>query len=70
VFSKQTLIGKGYPTEPSQNYYLVYKIQEIAEKEFLNQKWDITMLEKFRQGHGSALPFSVTLSELMKTKIK
>jgi hypothetical protein len=70
VFSKQTLIGKGYPTEPSQNYYLVYKIQEIAEREFLNQKWDITMLEKFRQGHGSALPFSVTLSELMKTKIK
>ncbi|MEA4975339.1 MAG: DUF2357 domain-containing protein [Paludibacter sp.] len=70
VFSKQTLISKGYPTEPSQNYYLVYKIQEIAEREFLNQKWDITMLEKFRQGHGSALPFSVTLSELMKTKIK
>lgn len=70
VFSKQTLINKGYPTEPSQNYYLVYKIQEIAEREFLNQKWDITMLEKFRQGHGSALPFSVTLSELMKTKIK
>lgn len=70
VFSKQTLISKGYPTKPSQNFYLVYKIQEITDKEFLNQKWDIKMLEKFKQGHGSALPFSVTLSELMKTKMK
>ncbi len=70
VFSKQTLISKGYPTEPSQNYYLVYKIQEISDTELMNQEWDITLLEKYRQGRGSALPFSVTLSELMKTKIK
>lgn len=70
VFSKQTLISKGYPTEPSQNYYLVYKIQEITDTELMNQEWDITLLEKYRQGRGSALPFSVTLSELMKTKIK
>ena len=70
VFSKQTLIDKGYPTVPSQNYYLVYKIQEITDKEFMYQEWDITMLEKYRQGHASALPFSVTLTELMKTVIK
>jgi len=70
VFSKQTLISKGYPSEPTQNYYLVYKIQEITDAELMNQLWDITMLEKYRQGRGSALPFSVTLSELMKTKLK
>lgn len=70
VFSKQTLISKGYPTEPSQDYYLVYKIKEITDTELMNQKWDITMLEKYKQGHGSALPFSVTLTELMKTRIK
>ncbi len=70
VFSKQTLISKGYPTVPSQNYYLVYKIQEISDPELMNQEWDITLLEKYRQGSGSALPFSVTLSELMKTKTK
>ncbi|MBN1118769.1 MAG: DUF2357 domain-containing protein [Bacteroidales bacterium] len=70
VFSKQTLISKGYPTEPSQNYYLVYKIQELTDTELMNQEWDITLLDKYRQGRGSALPFSVTLTELMKTKIK
>lgn len=59
-----------YPTVPSQHYYLVYKIQEITDKEFMNQEWDITLLEKYRQGHASALPFSVILTELMKTVIK
>lgn len=70
VFSKQTLIEKGYPTEPSQNYYLVYKIHEKIDKELMNQEWDITLLDKYKEGHGSALPFSVTLTELMKTKLK
>jgi len=70
VFSKQTLIEKGYPTEPSQNYYLVYKIHETIDKELMNQEWDITLLDKYKEGRGSALPFSVTLTELMKTKLK
>lgn len=70
VFSKQTLISKGYPSEPSQKYYLVYKIQEITDKELMNQEWDITKLKKYRPGRASALPFSVTLTDLMKTKTK
>ncbi|MBK5203699.1 MAG: hypothetical protein JJE45_08275, partial [Prolixibacteraceae bacterium] len=69
VFSKQTLIKKGYPTEPSQNYYLVYKIQQITDKELRDQEWDITLLDKYKQGRGSALPFSITLTELMKAKV-
>ena len=70
VFSKQTLIDKGYPNEPSQNYYLVYKVEKIKDKEFLNQQWDITKLEKYKSGRGSALPFSVSMTELMKAKKK
>lgn len=70
VFSKQTLIDKGYPKEPSQDYYLVYKVQEINEKEFLNQQWDITKLDKYKSGRGSVLPFSVSMTELMKAKKK
>jgi predicted component of viral defense system (DUF524 family) len=70
VFSRQTLIDNGYPSEPSQNYYLVYKIQNVTDIELMNQVWDITLLEKYKQGHGSGLPFSVTLSELMKTKVR
>lgn len=70
VFSKQTLLSKGYPSDPSQDYYLVYKVEEIKEGEFENQEWDITELDKHKQGRGSALPFSVTMTELMKTKVK
>ena len=70
VFSKQTLINKGYPSEPSQEYYLVYKVQEITDIELQNQKWDITKLDKYKQGRASALPFSVTMVELMKAKVR
>jgi hypothetical protein len=69
VFSKQTLITKGYPSEPTQDYYLVYKVQSIIDGEFRNHKWDITQLEKFKTGRGSGLPFSGTLRELMKAKV-
>ena len=70
VFSKKTLIDKGYPSVPSQEYYLVYKVEEITDFELQNQKWDITKLDKHKQGRGSALPFSVTLTELMNVKVK
>jgi predicted component of viral defense system (DUF524 family) len=69
VFSKKTLIDKGYPSEPSQDYYLVYKVEEISDVELQNQKWDITKLDKHKQGRGSALPFSVSMTELMKVKV-
>lgn len=70
VFSKKTLIDKGYPSEPSQDYYLVYKVQETIDVELQNQKWNITELYKYKKGRGSALPFSVTMTELMQVKIK
>ncbi len=70
VFSKQTLIDKGYPSLPSQEYYLVYKVQEVTDKELLNKTWDITKLAKYKTGRASALPFSVTLTELMRTTCK
>lgn len=69
VFSKETLIKKGYPSEPSQNYYLVYKVEEVTDKEFENQNWDIRQLKGYKSGRGSAIPFSVTLTELMKALV-
>ena len=70
VFSKQTLINKEYPTVPSQNYYLVYKVEPLHDKEFLNKLWDISKLEGYKKGMGSVLPFSITLTELMKVIVK
>ena len=69
VFSKQTLIEKGYPSEPSQLYYLVYKVKLASEEEFQNVKWDISKLDKYKSGRGSGLPFAVSLTELMKVKV-
>ncbi len=70
VFSKQTLISKGYPSVPSQNYYLVYKVELVQDKEFLKQRWDITKLKGYKSGRASALPFAVSMTELMKTIVK
>ena len=69
VFSKKALLAKGY-SNPKQDYYLVYKVEGTSDLEFQNQKWDITKLDKHKQGRGSALPFSVTMTELMKVKVK
>lgn len=69
VFSKRNLIDKNYPAEPTQDYYLVYKVEKTQELEFSNQSWDITKLEGYKKRRGSALPFSVTMTELMKAKI-
>ncbi len=70
VFSRQTLISKEYPGEPSQPYYLVYKVENVYDKELLNRTWDITKLEKYKTGRASVLPFSITLTELMKVVVK
>ena len=41
IYSKQTLVDKGYPSKPSQNHYLVYKVRELHDPEFENKRWDI-----------------------------
>jgi len=69
IFSKQDLINKSYEN-PSQEFYLVFDIEEPIEKEFENMAWDISKLEGYSGARFSALPFSVTLTDLMKALIK
>ncbi len=38
----------GYPGEPTQDFYLVYKIEEVSDEVFLNRKWDILKLEEYK----------------------
>jgi predicted component of viral defense system (DUF524 family) len=66
LFSKDNLIKKHYPFEPSQQFYLVYDIREETEKEFDKFIWDITRLPAFKSYRESSYPFSTTLTELMK----
>ena len=69
IYSKQDLLNKDYP-EPKGDLYLVYEMIEDIEEEFKNQIWDITKLEGYKIGRGSGLPFSTSLTNLMKAIIK
>ncbi|MHA4738054.1 DUF2357 domain-containing protein [Dyadobacter sp. MSC1_007] len=69
LFSRQDLEKKKYP-EPSGAFYLVYKIDLVVEPEFNGQQWDVSRLPGYRANRASGLPFSVSLSELMKVLVK
>tara|TARA_R100001460_G_scaffold40041_1_gene75011 strand:- start:1511 stop:3784 length:2274 start_codon:yes stop_codon:yes gene_type:complete len=69
VLSKRDLIDKGYPSEPSKDYYLVYEIEKLQFDELRNKSFDVRLLSAYKKGRKSALPFSVSLSELMKAKV-
>lgn len=70
IFSKQDMIDSRYPNPDPANYYLVYDIDEVIEKEFKNMKWDITKLTGYKTGMASGIPFSTSLTELMGVLVK
>lgn len=69
VFSKDNLIRKGYPS-PSQDNYLVIQIEPVTDTEFENVSWDFKKLSNYSAGRASAFPFTTSLTELMKNKIR
>jgi hypothetical protein len=70
IMSKQGLLGKGYPSEPSCANYLVYKIEKAKEVDFNNAIWDVTKLSGYASDRANAArPFAVTLTELFQASI-
>lgn len=67
IFSKQDMISKFY--EPNHDFYLVYDIVPEIEKEFDKKAWDITKLLGYLGARNSAMPFAVSLTELMRAQI-
>lgn len=63
VLSREALIAKRYPREPSKPFYLVYNV-EPAEG-FEGYEWDYKKLPERLQNRQSAEPQTVTLDELM-----
>jgi len=70
MFSKNDMLELLYPNPDPRDFYLVYNIEDIIEKEFKSMKWDITQLSKYESSRGSGKPFAVSLTELMKVKVK
>lgn len=69
VYSRDDLTRKGYPDEPSQNNYLIIEVEKDTAPEFAGVRWDFRKLRNYQQGSLSAIPFSTSLSELMRCKI-
>lgn len=68
IFSKEEMDEREYP-DPSQNFYLVFDIISEGEEEFKKFTWDVSLLEMYKKGRGSVLPFSISLTDLMKARI-
>jgi len=71
IMSKQGLLGKDYPSEPSCANYLVYKIEKAKEGDFNNAIWDVKKLSGYASDRANAArPFAVTLTELFQASIR
>lgn len=66
IYSKDLLIRKKYPGIPAHDFYLVYKVVPVFEKELLNREWDITKFSGYLKGYNAALPFAVPYVDLLK----
>lgn len=67
ILSRNNLIKKGYP-DPSEEFYLVYKIEKNVSEAFNNILIDITKLSHYEPYRSSSKPFSVSLTEILRAK--
>lgn len=66
IYSKDLLIRKRYPGIPAHDFYLVYKVVPVFEKELLNREWDISKFSGYLKGYNAALPFAVPYIDLLE----
>jgi predicted component of viral defense system (DUF524 family) len=77
VYSKQKLDKMGYPF-PQNDYYLVIEIEKLNNADFGDSHWDFKQLKKYIKLKETCkevyklpgIPFTVSMTELMATKIK
>lgn len=68
IYSGNDLISKGY-SDPKGELYIVYKIGRDVSEEFGNLSVDLRKLSNFETNRKSAIPFSATLTEVLKAKV-
>lgn len=69
VYSKYDLIRTGYPS-PSHDNYLVIQIEPVTDQEFMNASWNFRNLKNYSHGRASAIPFTASLTELMRNVVR
>jgi hypothetical protein len=65
VLSRDALKRRGYPGEPSGDFYLVFDVELATE--FDGFSWDYAKLPDKPEGRKSAWPFAVTLDAVLAT---
>jgi hypothetical protein len=77
VYKGAILVENGYKTNNLKDYYLVIEIEKEESKAFKGAGFNFKELEKYKEiksknNHVTAvgIPFAVTLTELMKEKVK
>ncbi|HPI54674.1 MAG TPA: nuclease domain-containing protein, partial [Chitinophagaceae bacterium] len=72
VFSRKEMIEKGYPKceNEMQEFYLIVQLEKVVDPEFANVQWAFKQLKRYAKGRASAFPFTASLSDLMKAKVK
>lgn len=63
VLSKDALKRRGYPGEPSSDFYLVFDVEQA--REFDGFSWDYAKLPNRPGGRQSAAPFAVALDAVL-----
>ncbi len=69
IFSKDDMIKSGYK-DPSGDLYILYKIENEVSNEFGNLDFDLKELQNFKSFRNSPNPITVSLTELLKAKLK
>lgn len=69
IFSKADLRRAGYPSSPTQNFYLIFELEKEPIKEFQNSIWDIKKI-KNDVGEIRTSTFAICLSDMMKALVK
>ncbi|MCH7408941.1 DUF2357 domain-containing protein [Belliella sp. DSM 111904] len=69
VYSREDMIKMGY-ISPSQDNYLVIQIEPVTDPELKNVSLNFRKLTNHSKGRTSSFPYAISLTELMKNKIR
>lgn len=69
VYSAEDMIKRSYPNPKPHSHYLILNVSEKVEPELAGIAWEFKKLTGYESGRASALPFTVSLAELMRVKI-
>jgi predicted component of viral defense system (DUF524 family) len=69
VYLAEDMIKRAYPNPNPHSHYLIVDVSENVEPELAGRTWAFKTLNGYESGRASALPFTISLAELMRVKV-